>query len=180
MWYFLTVSSIFLILAGTANLSAKNLNLVILKNDTQVFERIVSEILKQNFSSPFALTQEPEGAYLPDYGVVVSFHLNINRSRIRTPFGEIPREEKRSKEEQMQILQDSMVRCLADYGGTFRELSDQDRVSISSHVEDRNELDPAERVSVMVITASKQDIDLLTSKQITFEVFRERVQITEY
>ena len=80
----------------------------------------------------------------------------------------------------MQILQDSIVRYLDDYGGTFRELLDQERVSISSYMEDSNALGPAERVSALVITASKQDVDLLTSKQITFEAFRERVQITEY
>lgn len=180
MHYCLTVLSIFLMLVSTTNLSAREINFVLLKNDTQVFEQIVGEILKQNFRNPFALTQEPEGVYLAGYGVALFFHLNINRSRIRTPFGEIPREEKRSKQEQMQILKDSMIRCLADYGGTFRELLDQDRISISSHVEDRNELDPGEKVSVLVVTVSKQNIDLLTSKDITFEVFKNRVQITRY
>ncbi|MDA2923684.1 hypothetical protein MYX65_03335 [Acidobacteria bacterium AH-259-L09] len=169
-----------LLLAATAALAGENPDLVLLKKNTEIFERIVSEILKQNFPNPFALTGEPEGTYLRGYGVVVSFHLNINRSRIRTPFGEIPGRVERPKEEQLRILKDSMLRCLADYGATFKQLTGPNRISISVHVEDRNELDPTKKTTVMVISASQEDVDLFTTKKISLEEFKDKVDVVEY
>lgn len=169
-----------LLLAATAALAGENPDLVLLRKNTEIFERIVSEILKQNFPNPFALTGEPEGAYLQGYGVVVSFHLNINRSRIRTPFGEIPGGVERPKEEQLRILKDSMLRCLADYGVTFKQLTGPNRISISVHVEDRNELDPMKKTTVMVISAFQEDVELLATKKISLEEFKDKVDVVEY
>ncbi len=176
-------SILFLVLslAGTTVSSAADLDLMVLKKNTQVFEGIVHQILKHNFPSPFALTAEPEGSYLEGYGVVFFFHLNINRQGIRTPFGLIPsNEEKRSKEEQLKILKDSMIRCLADHGNTFKQLSGQQRISINAHVEDRNELDSASKTTVVVISTSKENVDLFTTEKMSFEKFKEQTSVIEY
>ncbi len=171
-----------LLLSATTALAGPDLDLELLKKNTQIFERIVGEILTQNFPNPFAVTGEAEGFYLQDYGVVVSFHLNINRSRIRTPFGEIPArtEEQLSKAEQLRVLKDAMVRCLADYGAAFKQLTPQDRLSISAHVEDRNELDSTKKTTVVVISTFKEDLDLLTTEKISFEQFEQRISVLEY
>ncbi len=171
-----------LLLTGTAALASPDLNLELLKKNTRIFERIVGEILTQNFPNPFAVTGEAEGSYLEGYGVVVSFHLNINRSRIRTPFGEIPArtEEQLSKAEQLRVLKDAMVRCLADYGAAFKQLTPQNRLSISAHVEDRNELDSTKKTTVVVISTFKEDLDLLTTEKISFEQFEQRISVLEY
>lgn len=171
---------IFLLAVASAP-AAANLNMVLLKKNTQIFEGIVGQILKQNFPSPFAVPEEPEGAYLEGYGVIVSFHLNVNRSAIRTPFGEIPaRNGGRPKQQQLQILRDSMIRCLADYGATFKQLGDSNRISISAHVEDRNELDPVRRTTVVIISVSQGDVELLASNQISFDAFKAKVRVVEY
>ncbi len=171
-----------LLLTGTTALASPDLNLELLKKNTRIFERIVGEILIQNFPNPFAVTGEAEGSYLEGYGVVVSFHLNINRSRIRTPFGEIPArtEGQLSKAEQLRVLKDAMVRCLADFGASFKQLTAQDRLSISAHVEDRNELDASKQTTILVISSSKPDLDLLTTEKISFEQFEQRISVLEY
>ncbi len=170
-----------LLLSGTAAF-AVDLDMELLKKNTQIFERIVGEILTQNFPNPFALTGQAEGSYVQGYGVVVSFHLNINRSRIRTPFGEIPArtEGPRSNAEQLNVLRESMVRCLADYGTAFKQLEAGDRISINAHVEDRNELDATKKTTVVVISTSKEDLDLLTTEKITFEQFEDRIRVLQY
>ena len=171
-----------LLLTGTTAFAGPDLNLELLKKNTRIFERIVGEILSQNFPNPFAVTGEAEGSYLEGYGVVVSFHLNINRSRIRTPFGEIPArtEGQLSKAEQLRVLKDAMVRCLADYGAAFKQLTPQSRLSISAHVEDRNELDSTKKTTVVVISTFKEDLDLLTTEKISFEQFEQRISVLEY
>ncbi len=170
-----------LLLSGPAAL-AVDLDLELLKRNTQIFERIVGEILTQTFPNPFALTGQAEGSYVQGFGVVVSFHLNINRSRIRTPFGEIPArtEGPRSNAEQLRVLKESMVRSLADYGTAFKQLDAEDRISINAHVEDRNELDVSKKTTIVVISTSKQDLDLLTTEKISFEQFEERISVLQY
>ena len=171
-----------LLLSGTAAFAVPDLDMGLLKKNTQIFERIVGEILTQNFPNPFALTGQAEGSYVQGYGVVVSFHLNINRSRIRTPFGEIPArtEGPRSTAEQLDLLRESIVRCLADYGTAFKQLEAQERVSINAHVEDRNELDATKKTTIVVISTSKEDLDLLTTEKITFEQFEDRIRVLQY
>lgn len=173
--------AIFLV-AGSLAQSQEDLDLVELKKNTQVFEKILTELLRQDFSNPFALTREPEGAYLRGFGVAVSFHLNINRSRIRTIFGELPSSSKeaRPKQEQIRQIKESMIRCLADYGTTFKQLTSPNRISITGHVEDRNEMDPSKKVIIVVISASRADLNLLATQEISFDKFKERVSVVEY
>jgi hypothetical protein len=171
-----------LLLTGSSAFAVLDLDLGVLKKNTQIFERIVGEILTQSFPNPFALTGEAEGSYVQGYGVVVSFHLNINRSRIRTPFGEIPArtEGPRSNAEQLNVLRESMVRCLADYGMAFKQLEAEERISINAHVEDRNELDATKKTTIVVISTSKRDLDLLTTEKISFEQFEDRIRVLQY
>lgn len=171
-----------LLLSGSSAFAVLDLDLGVLKKNTQIFERIVGEILTQTFPNPFALTGEAEGSYVQGYGVVVSFHLNINRSRIRTPFGEIPArtEGPRSNAQQLNALRESMVRCLADYGMAFKQLEAEERISINAHVEDRNELDATKKTTIVVISTSKRDLDLLTTEKISFEQFEDRIRVLQY
>ena len=165
-----------------AVLEAQEIDLSLLKQDTRIFEGIVREILRQNFPSPFALTGEAEGTYLHDYGIVVSFHLNINRAEIRTPFGLVPTRtgEQRSKEEQLKVLKESMVRGLADYGSAFKQLAGQNRISIIGHVEDRAVVDPAGNKVIIVISVSKEEVDMLATGKISRPEFERRVHVLQY
>lgn len=180
MWYLQTI--VVWMLAGAVGFS-QNLNLATLKKDTQIFEGILSQVLKQNFPHPFALTEEPLASYLQGYGIVIAFHLNINRDTIRTPFGEYPNPRggsSRTRQEQLRQLKEEMMKCLADYGGALKQLGGQDRITIHARVEDRNELDPLKNRINVIITASKDDIDLYTTRKISLENFLSRVQILEY
>lgn len=181
MWYSLALW--ILLFGGPTSSPANGLDLSLLKRDTQVFERIVSEVVKQNFTHPFAFPAEPEGVYLNGYGVVVSFHLNINRSFIRTPFGDKRirgMEETRSTEEQIQILRTALISCLADYGITFKQLTGEDRIAVSAHVEDRNELDPSKNRTIVLLSVSKSDVERYARKEISLEEFKRRVESVLY
>lgn len=181
MWYGLALSM--LLWGGPLAAPPNDLDLALLKRDTQVFERIVSEVVKQNFTHPFAFPVEPEGVYLSGYGVVISFHLNINRAFIRTPFGDKRirgMEEKRSTQEQIQILQTALINCLADYGITFKQLAGEDRIAVSAHVEDRNELDATKNKTVVLVSVSKGDVERYARKDISLDEFKRRVETVLY
>jgi hypothetical protein len=161
----------------------QSLNLAMIKRDTQVFERIVSEVLTQNFASPFAITAEPKGAYLQGYGISISFQLNINRARLRTPYGYIKAPSsmgQMSKEQQIKLVRETMVQCLADYGRSVKQLGPHDRITIQAYIEDRNELDPAKSSTILVLSVLKDDINLLATSKISPEAFKERVSVLMY
>ncbi len=161
----------------------KRLNLELVRRDTQVFESIMNEVLEQNFTTPFAISASPKGTYLQDYGIIFSFQLNINRGTIRLPYGEFKATKaiaRRSKEEQILLLNETMIRCMADYGNTIKQLGGQDRISISAHVQDRNELDRSRDTVVVVFTVSRDDIDLFALKKISFRDFKDRVSVVKY
>ncbi|HXK59096.1 MAG TPA: hypothetical protein PLP42_04305 [Acidobacteriota bacterium] len=170
-------------LSGVVGGAQQNSNLALLKRDTQIFERIVQEVLKQNFKNPFAITAEPRGAYLQGFGVIVSFEININRAKIRTPFGELNAPKsvaERTKAEQIRTVRESMKQCLADYGQTIKQLGPHDRIAVQAHIVDRNELDPAKSTTVMVLTCTKDNLNLLATGKLPVEKFKEQVHVLEY
>ncbi len=173
------------LLVGFSGLASaqQSQNLALLKRDTQILERIVYEVLKQNFKNPFAITAEPRGAYLQGFGVTVSFQLNINRAKIRTPFGELNAPKtvgELSKAEQIRLVKESMTQCLADYGQTIKQLGPHDHIAVQAHIVDRNELDPAKSTTVVVLTCTKDDVNLLATGKLTSDKFKERVHVLEY
>jgi hypothetical protein len=182
MLYRVLIVGVLFAALGTASAQQSH-NLALLKKDTQILERIVHEILKQNFPDPFALTAEPRGAYLQGYGITLAFQLNINRAKIRTLFGEMTAPKsmgQKTKDQQLRLLKDIMVQCLADYGQTVKQLGPHDRITIQAHVQDRNELDPGKNNAVIVLTALKDDLNLLATRKLTADQFKERVHVLEY
>lgn len=181
MWYILFLW-VLLVLGGPAH-AQKGLDLALLKRHAQIFEGIVRNVLLQNFPNPFAISEEPRGTYLQGYGIMVFFHLNINRGKIRTPFGEIDAPKTvadRTKEEKIRVVRDSMIQCLADYGSTIKQLNGHDRITISAHLEDRYELDPNKSTTVLVLAVSKDAVDLYATRKISLEKFKDKVQIVRY
>jgi len=154
-----------------------------LKKETRIFESIVTEVLKQHFTHPYALAGEPKASYLEDYGVVVSFHLKINRGTIRTFSGQMRSplvNAPGSNQEQVQTVRSTMIDTLSDFGTTLKKLDGEDRIAICAHIEDRNELDTSKNRSILVVTVRKKDVDLCTTKSITAEEFRKRVEVLQY
>jgi hypothetical protein len=185
MCYILSLLAVFLFtgVTGYAQALPGSESLAQLKKESRIFESIVEEVLKQHFNHPFALAGKPKAAYLEDYGVSVSFHLRINRGTIRT-FSEEVRNPlvnaPGSKEGQVQIVRSAMIGTLADFGGTLKQLLDKDRIAICAHIEDRNELDTSNNMSLLVISVKKSDVEQFTTKTITLDEFKKRVEVLEY
>ena len=192
MWYILGVLTC--LLSVDTGLAQRNLRLDLLKRDTQIFESIVRGVLKQSFTDPFAITTDPRGAYLQGYGVIFTFHIRVGRTKIRTPFGEIdPRRlgtgtSQRTKGgkpvsqggNQLKVVKESMIDTLRDYGSTIKQLGGHDHISITAYVKDRAVIDELNSSKVLVLTATKDDVDLVAMKKISSQTFRERVHVVEY
>ena len=159
------------------------MNFIHLKQDGQVFEKIVDERIKLNFKDPFALAAPAQAVYLQGYGISVSFHLRVNRTKIRLPFGEVDAPSKMAAdqiEKEVQKVEQILIECLSTNSATIRQLNAHDKISISAQIEDRNELDPALRRKVLVVTTTKDDAQLLGMQRITPQEFRERLHVLHY
>lgn len=182
MWFILVVTG-WLSVAAPVQAAVPDARLVELKRDSRVFERIIGEILKQHFTNPFAVAAEPQGAYLPGYGLVVSFHLKINRGSIRGFWGETgtgPSGVAGSREDQLAVVRKLLMQALSDYAGTVKSLEGAEQVSICAHVEDRNELNPGAARVAMVAASKKSDIDAYSTRKISLQEFHSRVVMLEY
>ena len=185
MWYILC-GLIGLVVTGPAVYAGQvgvDSTLIELKKDARVFERIVTEVLRQNFENPFAIAADPQAAYLPGYGVVISFQLKLNRSTIRGFSGDILNpsvSDGRTTEEQIELVRQTVIRSLADYASTLKHLRSDERVAICAHIEDRNELDPLKKRTDIVGSSTKGDIDDYVTRKINLDEFKRRVQLLEY
>jgi len=184
MWYIL-ILLLTLMLSGVTGLAqaAEDGALRQIKRDSRVFENIIEEVLRESFDNPFAIAAEPRAAYLRGYGLNVTFQIRINRGSIRGPWGEIKNpwtKQNSSKKEQISIVRDSMIEALADYGNTVKHLSPGNRITISAHIEDLNELDKSKSRTVLILSVKRGDIQKHASSQITFEDFKKRVEILQY
>ena len=158
------------------------LNMDLLKRDTQVFEGIIASVLRQNFEF-FEIDAEPKAAYLDGFGITVDFRLKINRSSIRSPFGERPQTGKtpgRTVRQHIQTVRAAMVRILADYGGSIKQLEPGQKIAITAHIEDRNVIDPVHASTVIVFSVNKEDVELFSQRKLALGGFSQRVSITEY
>lgn len=186
MWYAKLL--VFALLSHGVALGQARLNMSMVKNEARIFEYAVTEVIRQNFNHPFALESDPLSSYVQGYGMVVAFQLHINRARIRTPYGELlgrsaekaGAASKLSREEQVDLVRGKLIECLADYGDALKQLSASDNVSISAHIEDRSELDRDKTKTVLVVTASKDDIMLAALRRITPQEFSKRVHVLRY
>ena len=164
-------------LPGTEGLSQ-------LKKETRIFESVVEEVLKQSFNHPYAIAGQPKAAYLKGYGVSVSFHLKVNRGTIRTLYGEMRNPLVNAPNvttvEKLETIRSTMIETLADFGGTLKQLSGQDRIAICAHIEDRNELDTSKNRSILVLVAKKGDIEKVAAKTLPMTEFEKLVDVIQY
>jgi hypothetical protein len=184
MWYILIGLVAFLSAGGPAlAVEGPGPRVAEIKKDSRVFEKIVTEVLRQSFENPFAVAAEPQAAFVPGYGVMVSFYVKINRATLKGFTGDAPDASLRgpeSTEEQLDRVRDTVLRSLAEYASTLKHLSAKERVAICAHVEDRNPLDPSRNRTDIVASSLKSDIDDYMTRKIDSDEFRRRVQYLEY
>lgn len=154
------------------------------QQDILKFEDMVNDVINSSFStSPFALIQKAKGAYLPDYGINVSFMINIHRALIYTPFGQVRSNvavSAENKRRRIEELKEKLIRVLLESGDNFQQLRKDDNVTIVGFFEDRNFPDEPNANKTMVLKVSKRDLDEFGQKAARYKDFRQRVKIVEY
>lgn len=158
------------------------------RREIRSFEAAINEVINNTFTSPFALSQKPKGAYLPGYGVSFNFLVNIHRALINTPFGQIKKDQITSSEKKRRIeeLKTKLIQVLLDSGKRLPQLRREDAITIVAFIEDRNFPDEPNENKTVVMTVMKKDLDGTAAKAEaasgngTAQEFERKVKVLEY
>ena len=145
----------------------------------QGFERAITDEINKAFN-PWGL-QKPKGAYLPGYGFMFTFLLNI-RYGTATPFGNIPDDVTPSqKKQRIEGLKEKLMQILLDQGKRMDKLQKGESISITAFFEERNPLNSESDVNkTLILSVLQSDLDESILRQEGLNEFKHRVKIVEY
>ncbi len=152
--------------------------------EVEKFETAINVAITKSFSGPFGLVDPPKGGFLPAYGYVFFFRVNINKGMLNTPFGimrtgpEITPEEKKRRIEE---LKDGLVRVFFDTGNDLAHLQKNESIAIFAFLEEMNVQSGAGKENhTLVLSVSKGDLTELANKPDRYNQFKQRVKVIEY
>ncbi len=170
--------------AATPAASVEKQSLSKIREQIQVLESVLNENLNQAFPAPFAYLDKARGAYLPGYGVIFAFEVNLNPQPPNLgpfgPFKPAPDARQRAEEakKRKQTALEMSERVLADFGHTLAEIPAEESVAVVIHGAGVGE--QGIEKSTTVVRAQKRDIDEFRANTIDRAAFLRRVQVLEY
>lgn len=166
-----------------ANSPQDKTNLAEQKKEIELFESVLNQSLAQTFGGPFETLNQARGVYLPGYGVVFSFAVNLIPLRNLGPFSPAPtaKDEQAEREEEVRRREKAVnvaEEILGDFGQTFNQLTPGESVTIVIHTVAAHP-GKIER-STIVLSAEKKLLDARLSHAINQEQFVQKLSKTEY
>lgn len=158
-------------------------NLKSLKQEIEVLESVLNQSLAQAFPGAYSHLAQARGAYLPGYGVVFTYEINLTPMQNLRLFSSAPtpeqqraqlQEENRRREEAKAVAE----RVLADFGHTLTSLPPTEAVAVIIYTNAAR--DTGIERSTIVVNAGKQLISEYRSNVINRAEFLRRLTKTEY
>ena len=154
-----------------------------LREQIGVLESVINQNLAQAFPVPFGYIDKARGAYLPGYGIVFSFEVNLDpQPPSLGPFGPSPKQPsnaeravtiKKNREAALALSR----RVLADFGHTLEITPDE---SVAIIIQGSAVGPQGIEKSTLVVRAQKRDIDQFRANAIDRAAFLNRVAVVEY
>ncbi len=153
------------------------------RREIQSVESAINALLNATFANPFGLVNRTKGVYLPGYGQVFNFLINIQRAVISTPFGEYASGQEitpAQKRKRIDELKDRLVRLMMQHGPALQQVRPNELVTVVAFFEDRNFPDEESQNRTIVLSAVKRDLEEWASRQDKWLEFKQRMKIIEY
>jgi hypothetical protein len=153
------------------------------RQEMELLESVLNQGLTQSFGGPFGYLEKVRGVYLPGFGVVFSFEVNLTPSNIAGPFSGPPSPEalRAQGKEAARRLEDAKAmaeKTLADFGHTLDALGPTESVAIAIHTV-AAQPEGVVRETV-VVQCEKQLIDSYEAKSIDRATFLRDLVVVEY
>lgn len=173
----------FVAVAGSAAATPQKDELKKLVDQIGVLESVLNRSIAQTFAGPFGILDKARGAYLPGYGVVLDFELNLSPNPPLGSFASLPTPKEIQQRHVLEVKRRQQALELArnvisDYGHTLTALAPNESVAIVIHTVSMGEqgLDH----SVIVVQATKKAIDEYHANAIDRSAFLRKLDTTEY
>jgi hypothetical protein len=158
-------------------------DLTVIKQNIEVFEGILTTVLRQSFAEPFAVLEKPKGVYLEGFGVVFAFEVDIATVKPRDLFSSsvaTPEEEKKAFNERFPRLKEVMTKALAEHGDSITMVGPEEQIVIVAHLFDAGWLSrPLELKTVFVRTTKKNILDFKGGR-LSYEDLKKKLEWVQY
>ncbi len=153
------------------------------KKNIEVFEGILTTVLQQTFTDPFAVLEKPKGVYLDGFGTVFSFEIDIatvKRPNLFSSAHSTPEEEKKFFNENLAKLKEVMIRALAEHGDSMVSLQPDETIAVAAQLFNSGFLSqPLELRTVLIRTAKKNLVDYKAGR-LTSDELRKKIEVIQY
>ena len=154
-----------------------------MKNQIELFETVLNKSLTQAFGGPYDTLDKGRGAYLPGYGAVFTFEVNLSPLQNLGPFSapptpkgeELQREQENRRREKAKAVAQQV---LTNFGQILRQLAPGESVAVIIHTVAAHP-SKVER-STIIICAEKSLIDQHQNNTIDQAEFVRKLTTTEY
>src|SRR5947209_141332 len=169
--------------AGVFAADNEKIDMPRMRDQIRVLESVLNQNLTQTFPGPFGYLDAAHGVYLPGYGVVFSFEINLSQSPAslgqfgggRPASAAARHEEETKRREQAKAM---AQRVLADFGPTLEQLAPSESVGIVIHCSTIT--DRGVEKSTIVLRAQKHDVDDFRASKLDRTAFVSKLQLLEY
>jgi hypothetical protein len=166
-----------------ANAQPEKPDLGELRKQIELFESVLNQSLKQGFGGPFDTLDRAQGAYLPGYGVVFSFEVNLSQLVNMGPFNPSPTPKREAAQRAEELRRRDKAKALAEevlakFGQTLSLLSPNESVAVIIQMAAAHP-DKLER-STIVVSVDKKSIDERQANTIDRPQFARKLTTTEY
>jgi hypothetical protein len=154
-----------------------------LRKQIELFESVLNQSLKQAFGGPFDTLDGAQGAYLPGYGVVFSFEVNLSPVINMGPFNPVPTPKREAAQRAEELRRRDKAKAIADevlanFGQTLSSLGPNESVAVIIHTAAAHP-DKVER-STIVVSVDKKSIEERQANTIDRPQFARKLTTTEY
>jgi hypothetical protein len=166
-----------------ANAQPEKPDLGELRKQIELFESVLNQSLKQGFGGPFDTLDRAQGAYLPGYGVVFSFEVNLSQVVNMGPFNPSPTPKREAAQRAEELRRRDKAKALAEevlakFGQTLSLLSPNESVAVIIQMAAAHP-DKLER-STIVVSVDKKSIDARQANTMDRPQFARKLTTTEY
>jgi hypothetical protein len=153
-----------------------------MRDQIHVLESVLNQTLTRNFPAPFAYLDTARGAYLPGYGVVFTFELNLSKPSMG-PFDppSTPQSERAKQDEakhRRDLAKQMSEGVIADFGHSLDQLGPNESLAIVIHGSAVGQQGIEQTTTVL--RAQKRDIDQFRANAMDRAAFLRKVEVLEY
>ena len=111
-------------------------NYASVKRELEVFQGVIDTTVKQTISGTFTILSSAKGLYLPEYGAVFSFEVNLYQIRHLSPFDLRPHTPKELEDAYAQMLsrietlKSNLIRAMGEHGAALGTLRPEDHLTV--------------------------------------------------